>query len=136
MSTGLNLAARNNQVDFIAAQYDAAATPGTIKVYSAPRPSTGGGVGAAVLLGTYTLASTSFPASVNGQAVANPIVDAPAIAAGTAYWARGEDGDGNFVKDVSVGLLGSGAELKLKSLEVEDGGTLKAPSYTIIAGNP
>lgn len=136
MSTGLNLAARNNQVDFIAAQYDAAATPGVIEVYSAPRPLTGALPGAAVLLGTYTLSAISFPDAVAGQAIANPITDASPTVAGTAFWARGKDGDGNFVKDISVGLLGSDAELKVRTLQTEDGGTLKAPSYTIIAGNP
>ena len=135
MSKGLNTAARNNQINFVTAQYDAGSGPGVLEFYTGTRPATGAAIGGATLIATATFSAVSFPNAANGTASANAITGDATVDAGTPTWARGKDSDGNFVEDLDVGIAGSGADIILNAATFEQDAPLTVASYVNTAGN-
>lgn len=81
-------------------------------------------------LGVMALSSPSGVAEY-GKLTFNEIFEeSAAITSGTATWARFVDGDGVSVFDVSVGLLGSGAELILNTTTIIEGGGIRIKDGT------
>jgi hypothetical protein len=104
---------------------------GTIKVYSGTQPANANAAPTGTLLVTLTFSATAFaPAgATGGQATANPIGSANAVAAGTATWFRAVKSDGTTtVYDGSVGT--SGCDLNLSSVALTVGGNVSVSSFT------
>lgn len=127
-------ATRNAILDALAAQIDAGAGAGTMKVYSGTIPTNANtAVGAQVLLGTLTFSDPCAPAASGGVLTFSPITqDSSADATNTIGWARIADSDGTTVIDVSAGT-GSGVVLLFNTLAVTAGGPISCSAFTITA---
>ena len=135
MTIGLKDDIRNDRLDLITQYIDAGAGPGTIKVYDGTRPAKGAAITTETLLVTGTFSDPSAPAATGGVLTFNAITGGNAVADGTATWARVEDSDGTFIMDMSVGLVGSGADLILNTTALVTGGPVAFTAATITAGN-
>jgi hypothetical protein len=134
MAIGLATATRTARAQKILDAMNVGASVASLKLYTTPRPATGGAVGAATLLATLGFdkdGGASVGAALNGVITFNTMsADTSADANGTAIWARILDGDGAFVMDLSVGAAGSGADLIMNNVEVVANGEVS------ITGNP
>lgn len=135
MAIGLKTSIRTARAQLIVDAIDAGAA-GTLKLYTAPQPATGAAVGAATLLGTLTFADPCGTVT-NGTLTFSAIVaDTAADADGTATWARVADSTGTHVMDMTVGLVGSGADIIMNNVVVVTGGEISITNFaTIVEGN-
>lgn len=135
MTVGISTSVKNAALSGIRALIDSGPAGGRIKIYDAPRPATGVAITTQTLLADLEMASDapgSFADPVAGSmALRLPVTDNAADATGTAVWARITDSVGNFVLDIDVGDLLSGAELKLPVTTITLGGTVNVVSGSI-----
>jgi len=104
---------------------------GTIQIRSGTQPANANTAASGTLLVTLTFAATAFaPAgATGGQATANAIGSANAVASGTASWFRALKSDGTTaVFDGSVGT--SAADLILSTVALTSGGSVSVSSFT------
>lgn len=133
MTVGIVDAGRSSRADNLRDRIDANPGAGTISFYTAPRPAKGGAV--TTLLVALPLADPVAPNAVNGVSTWNVIADVAGVANGDAAWYRTVDGSGNFVQDGSIGVTGSGEDLELDSVTIENGGLVSITSYVATEGN-
>jgi hypothetical protein len=136
MAIGLKTSLRTARAQVILDAIDNGAGPGTLKLYTAPKPTTGGAVGAATLLGTLTFAEPCGTVTTGTLTFSAIVKDSAADADGTATWARVADGVGTHVMDMTVGLVASGADVIMNNVVVVTGGEISITDFaTIIEGN-
>jgi len=134
MALGLSTTLRNSRLSQIAAAVDGGAGAGVLRIYNGVRPSTGGT--ATTLLSEHTMSDPAFGAAAGGVLTANSIADdTSANATATATWCRIVDSNGTFIIDGSVGLVGSGADLEMNSVNIGIGQTVSINSLVITEGN-
>ena len=134
MALGIDLQTRENMLDEITALIDAG-TAGFLRVYTSPRPATGGA--ATTLLAELTMNVTSFEVAgttTAGAMTANAITGETSATAGTASWFRIVDSAGAAVVDGDVGT--SGSDLNLNTTVIGAGVTVDVTSLVLTAGNP
>ena len=135
MTIGLAPAIRNARLQVIADAINAGAGAGTLKFYSGARPVTGGAV--TTLLATLTFSDPANASIASGVLTFSAITqDASADATATATWARIQDSTGAFVADLSVGAVGSGADIILNNTSIVAGGAVSILSFSITEGSP
>jgi hypothetical protein len=111
---------------------DAGPGPGLLRLYTGPRPATGGAV--TTLLAELTFSDPSYAAASSGSITANAINSDPsANATGTAAWARVVDSTGQFVFDCDVGT--SGSDINLNSTSIATGLAVEITSSILTDGN-
>lgn len=132
MALGITTAQRNSMVQVIQAAIDASST-GTLKLYTTPQPATGGAVGGATLLATFSLPNPSAPSASGGVLTFNAISPVTAGSSGTAVWGRFQDGSAAFVADCTVGT--SGTDIVLSTNVLTSGLQVSITAATITAGN-
>lgn len=127
----LSTSARNAAVNAVAAQIDASASAGMIKLYTGTAPaSPDTAISSQVLLATLTFSDPAFGSAVTGTASANTIAaDTSADATGTVTWARVIDSAGNAVMDIDVGT--SLATLNLSTVSIVAGATVQVVSFSL-----
>jgi hypothetical protein len=136
MAIGLLTAIRTARAQLIVDAIDAGSGAGTLKLYTAPKPATGAAVGAATLLGTLTFADPCGTVTTGTLTFSAITKDSAADADGTAAWARVADSAGTFVMDMTVGLVGSGADIIMNNVVVVTGGEISITNFaTIVEGN-
>jgi hypothetical protein len=136
MSLGMNVTLRNARLDKIRDAIDAGSGPGTVDIYTAPRPATGAAPTGATLLATLTFSDPSAPNASAGQASYNTInPDASADATGTATWARIKDSTGAHVFDCAVTQTGGGGEMQFGSVAFQAGQQVSLTSFVLTEGN-
>jgi len=136
MSLGFNVLLRNARLDQITAFVGASAL---LRVYSGTRPSTGGSIGAAVLLAQLTCNATLAAAASSGVLTLNSISPANSAAAtGAAAWFRLVKADGTtFCFDGSCSTVAQGTgDLQLNDTNIVLGGTVAVSSGVLTEGNP
>jgi hypothetical protein len=104
---------------------------GTVQIRSGAQPANANAAATGTLLVTLGFSATAFaPAgATGGQAAANAITSANAVATGTAAWFRALKSDGTTaVFDGSVGT--SAADLVLSSVALTSGGNVAVSSLT------
>lgn len=131
MTVGMNESLRTNRLQLLAD----AMSGGRIEFYTAPRPVTGGGISAQVLVGTCTL-FTPAGSVVDGVLTLNAI-DQSALTTAPAdlSWARFFGSASEFVADMSCGEVGSGAEIVYDDISISAGSTLRVLQGSIVEGN-
>lgn len=108
MSLTLSPTVRNARATALLAALDGAATPATLRVYTAPAPTPGDAITTQTLLAEFTLDDPA--GSVTGPTLTLTLPDSVVVAAdGAPAWARLSDGDDTWVLDGDAGLTGSGA---------------------------
>lgn len=136
MAIGMSTTLRNNRLNQITSAIDGGSGAGTIKIYTGTRPATGAGLSGNTLLGTLTFSDPSAAAASGGVLTFSSITsDTSADATGTATWARVADSAGTFVMDMSVGAVGSGADIELTDVAIVSGGTIAISTATITEAN-
>lgn len=118
------------------ARVAAGAGASELRIYAGAAPATAEESRAgATLLATLALNDTPFAAAVEftgyAQIQSNAITPGAAVAAGTAMFADLVDGDGTVLGQVTVGQLGSGAELELENVAITVGMTVSVTSLQI-----
>ena len=114
-----------------------ASLAGKLRIYTGTMPLNGGEITTQVLL-----ANLEFPKPCLGDFSGRQIellkpLNVLAVANGLAAWGRITSGGGDFVLDLSVGLVGSGAPLQLvtntdpPSLDVYSGGVVSVLSIIL-----
>lgn len=122
---------RNPRLDLITT---AAGANAKLRLYSGSRPATGGT--ATTLLAELTCGSTLAAAASGGVLTLNAITtDSSADASGTATWARLVKSDNTFVMDMSVGAIGSGADLEMNSNVISAGAAVAITGATLTEAN-
>jgi hypothetical protein len=135
MAIGMTTTLRNDRLQKIIDAIDAGAGAGTLKIYNGTRPATGGT--ATTLLATLTFSDPCAPAPASGVLTFSAITaDASADASGTATWARVESSTPTFVMDLSVGVAGSGADVELFDITIDQFATVGVSGAFITEGNP
>ncbi|HVB16197.1 MAG TPA: hypothetical protein VNF04_06685 [Stellaceae bacterium] len=131
----LGVAARNTQVDAIAAALDAGGEPGRLRFYGSPMPwSVDEPVRDQTLIATCTFAFPAGGEAIGGVLAFAPIAEDPSARAnGTVTWARAETSDGLAVFDVDVTGPGGGGTVELNSERITRGGPVRVNSFTITA---
>ncbi len=119
----------------------ALANSGKLRVYTGTQPAdANASIGAATMLGEFTMAATAFAAATCSgsapnrvaSAVANAIADISAAATGTATWFRLWKSNGtSAICDGSVGT--SGCDLNLTDVTITTGETMSVSSFTLTA---
>lgn len=122
MSTHFSPALRTARAEQIIGKLDAAATPGRIEVYATTQPSPGAEGGTP--LATIVLQKPCGTAA-NGVLAFAITPPAQVATSGTILWARGKDGNGNWVLDGNVAVTGTpGATFTMDSVSVFAGAFL------------
>lgn len=110
-----SIIARNAQVDALAELLNG----GFIKIFSGAQPDSPETSEPGTLLATLEFGNPAFTAAINGVAAATPITEETDAASGVAGWFRTYKSDGvTPVYDGSVGLTGSYADMKLRSVNI------------------
>lgn len=107
---------------------------GILELLTGPQPATGGAK--TTVLARFTLGSPFAPAPSNG--VQSPTLPAAVsgLANGTAAWARIYKADGTtFVRDLSAGAAGSGAQIILNTTTISTGAAVSITSWQTTAGD-
>jgi hypothetical protein len=136
MTIGIVTTLRNTRLDAINTAINAGAGPGLLRVYSTPRPSTGGAVGAAVLLAELTFSDPAAAAAASGVLTFSAITADASANAGdptNAVWCRIVDSTGAIVLDGDVGT--SGADYNLNTISITAGVQVSCTSATLTEGN-
>lgn len=137
MALGLNSSSRNAWATDIKTKIDAGSGPGKLRVYTDPRPATGGAVGAAVLLGAWTCADPCGTVSGPTLTLATMTADGTVLATGAPVWARITDSAGTFVADMSVSLVSAGGDLQFDAVDwLIDAVLGDIAGATLTEGNP
>jgi len=115
MSLVFSDATRSARAQATIGQLDKAATPGRLELYATTQPAAGAAPGGSPMA---TITLPRPPGTVlNGVvtfAISNPAQINPG---GTVLWARGVDGDGNWVLDGNVAVTGTpGAAFTVDSI--------------------
>lgn len=111
---------------------DAGAGTGRLYIYTEPQPDPGAEITTQTLLAQLLFNEPS--GTVSGDTLTLAInEDETADATGIAVWARITDSDGNWLADMDVGNEVSSAVLKLNSLQIVAGGTVRITSASITA---
>jgi hypothetical protein len=132
---GLSTTIRTARATVIRDAFDADTNPGYLRFYTSPRPATGAAITSQTLLGTLTFSKPCGTVS-NGVLTFDAIAsDTNADANGTAVWARGFDGAGNFVADFDITDNAGVGPIKLNNVAIVAGGTISITSGTIAEGN-
>jgi len=135
MPIGLETTLRSARIQLIVDRLDAAVTPGKLLLYTEPRPATGAAITTQTLLGTVGFADPSG-AVVDGILTFSTFTEDPlADNTGLIAWARGLDGDNNFVLDLGCGVSGGGQEVIFNTLSVQAGGVIQILSGALTEGN-
>lgn len=120
----LGVAYRNAALDQILAN----ANSGFLDIYDGTQPADADtAVTSQVKLAHLPLSATAFQPAASGQATANAITNATALATGTASWYRITKANGTAILDGSVGT--SGANLNLNSVAIQINATVSISSY-------
>lgn len=114
---------------------DSGAGPGTIKIYTAPRPAKGGAITTQELWCTCTFSKPCAPDPENGILQFNSITASDVMSDDDANWARIENSEGFHVADVDVGINGSGAPVQVSQLGPGIGSAVTVSAAAITAGN-
>jgi hypothetical protein len=126
MTMSLSTALRNARAQDIVDAIDAGATPGTMEIYTAPRPATGAAITTQTKLGTLTFSQPC--GTVEGGVITlNAITgDEAADASNTdpGLWSRVKDGDGDFVIDWDVSAPGGGGDVIINTINIVEGGPI------------
>ena len=116
----------------VKAAIDAGAGPGMLLIYTAVQPDPGAAITDQTLLAALDLdkpcgvvAGAALTLSINEDLSANNT--------GIAAWARITDSEGVWVADMDCGNEASEAVLKLNSVQIAAGGTVKIGSAVITA---
>lgn len=121
----LAVSLRNARLQAVADAIDAGTEPGTLTLYTGPRPGNGAAVDGQIAL-VEIPCPRPFAASVeNGVLEGAAFEEVMATAQGDAVWGRYRDGDGEFVADADVG------ELDAEGAPTSD---INLPSAMIFAG--
>jgi hypothetical protein len=112
-----------SRMEAVRAKIDTGSGTACIKVYTTPRPATGGTPTGATLLATINLGNPSGTTTA-GDLALSVAAETIIAASGAPNWARVLDRDGAVVGDMSVGLPGSGADLEVGSSYLYAGGKL------------
>lgn len=99
----LAIPVRNTRLQAIADAIDAATDPGTLTLYTGPRPGNGAAIDAQVELVTIPCPRPFADSVENGVLTGVPFEEAMAVGQGEAVWGRFRDGDGQFVADADAG---------------------------------
>ncbi len=105
MSLSFCLALRNARAEAVVEKIDAAATPGTIELYSTPQPLPGAAAGGLPMALTVLQAPCGIVS--DGVVFFSSSLPAQVVTGGTVLWARAKDGDGNWVIDGNVAVTGT-----------------------------
>ena len=124
----LTEAVRHLRLQAIATALDAGADGGLIRIYSAPRPDSGGTLTDQLLLVELQLARPCLLGLADGVMTLVAPPDRLCLRSGRAAWARMLDGSGRAVLDADVGIEGSGAELELDRIDLLAGGAVRITS--------
>ena len=114
----------------ILSKIDAGVSPGKILLCSGVAP-----VGFAAATGVLASLSLSKPSGVVNDAAElmfAPVADAMVVTDGSVTWARVEDGAGNAVADLDVGLPGSGAAIILTDTSLKAGALIRVTLAKLI----
>lgn len=106
---------------------DSGAGVARVLVYTAPQPASGAAPAGATLLLSAELAKPSS-AIANGAMSLVPGEDALVLATGDAAWARVINGNGDFAFDCDVSDLAGNGIVKLPSVTLYEGGTVRIAS--------
>lgn len=132
MAVVIGNSAKNAMLNALRDLIDAGAGAGTIKVYTAPKPSNGAAITSQTLLAELAFSDPCAPNAAGGVLTFDPITgDASANASGVATWARIADSAGNFVADLDVSDNAGAGELKLTTTTITIGGTVNVTSGTV-----
>ncbi len=130
MSIDLADDVKTARLQALANKIDAAATPGHLLLYTAPRPQRGAAAGPAALISDITLTKPCGVVTGNSLALTLPPVVLAAID-GDIAWGRLVDGDGNWRGDGDAGQIGSGAFIQSGNLHIYGGGLVGIAAATI-----
>lgn len=100
------------------------------KVYTSPRPATGGTPTGATLLATHNI-NAPCGTVTDGVLALDLATESTVVADGVPNWARLLDRDGAFVADLSVGLPSSGADIEIGASQLYTGGKLLPVSASL-----
>jgi hypothetical protein len=103
---------------------DAGATPGTMEIYTAPRPATGAAITTQTKLGTLVFSQPCGTVAAGVITLDTITGDEAADASNTdpGVWARVKDGDGNFVIDWDVDV--ADADVIINTINIVEGGPI------------
>jgi hypothetical protein len=133
MALGFPTTLRNTMLGDINTAANAGAAAAKLRIYTGPRPATGGA--ATTLLAELTMSDPAFAAASGGAMSAAAITtDASADATGTAAWFRIVDSNNVVVLDGDVGT--GGTDLVLNTTSIVAGSPVAVSSLVITAGNP
>lgn len=116
---------RNVRLQSIADAIDAGTDPGTLTLYTGPRPGNGAPLDAQIPLVEIPCPRPFATSVENGVLTGANFTEVMATGQGDAVWGRYRDGDGEFVADADVG------ELDAEGNPTSD---INLPSRTIFAG--
>lgn len=120
----LAISLRNSRLAVIGNALDSAIRPGMLRIYSAPRPAIGEALTEQILLVEIRLLKPSVLSIHAGALTFAPIGQALCRRSGQAAWARLVNGDEQWVADLDVGEVDSGAEVELSKLKLLAGGAV------------
>jgi hypothetical protein len=124
MSTQYVTSVKTARMEAVRSKINTGTGTSCVKIYTSPRPATGG-----TPTGATILASLDLPADCGSVADGVLTLTLPAsstvLATGDHNWARVFDRDGGIVADMGTGLTGGGADMEIPVATLYSGATLK-----------
>jgi hypothetical protein len=134
MTINYSTATRTARAQAIADAIDGGTGPNaTLSIYTGARPVTpGGAITDQVLIVALPFAVPCAQSVSGGILTFSPLAETMAPGTVAPVWARAADRDGNFVADLDVGLVDSGADIELPLDTVYQGTLIRVTSATIL----
>lgn len=101
----LSIPLRDTRLQAVATAIDAATEPGTLTLYTGPRPGNGAAIDTQLALVEIPCPRPFAVSVVNGVLTGAAFEEVMATGQGEAAWGRFRDGAGEFVADADVGEL-------------------------------
>lgn len=131
MAIGWSQDMLNQRLQVFSNKLDHLGGQGKLKVYTSPKPATGGAVGGATLLLTATFPNPSMDNTTGAVLTLENPPPLYAVADGAALWGRFETAAGVFICDCDCTVTAGAGPIKLSSLTIYNGGLITVTLGTL-----
>lgn len=132
--TALSSELKNAIAMTIALNVDGAYTPGKIIILDGSVPDNVGDLTSQTELVSFSLQKPCYVSIENGVITIKPTNNELVMKSGIASFARITNGDGVGLIDINIGLIGSGADIQIPTLNIIKGSYIRMSSIKINGG--
>lgn len=134
MSLTYTTAVKNVRAQALVGLIDAASNPGAMILYTGEAPVGVGTITSQQALVTLSLQKPCYATIENGVITLNSIAEQMVQTTGTTGFARLLDGNNVAIADMTIGVIGSGADIEIPTVDLIQGSYIRITAGQITEG--